>query len=181
MAHRGAQTCPVHRWDHLFPVGHNSSHRTQTPLGISQSGRRAFLQAGAAPSPLLHVLSLAERSIYHTLQSKVVIWRMFSLVDGSLMRIEVFPELSETLKNKILPSLNYYSSPCITALRIELTEQDSKRTRQYLKGREIPVKIEHTSQIGLQWEYLAVFWNLFINKFLFWNIQTQLSIQLFLS
>lgn len=154
--YKGAHTCPVHPWDDLFPLGHNSSHKTQIPLGISQLNRTAFLQAGAALSSLFHVLSLAERSIARTLQSKIVIWHItYSLAEGSLGKIEVSPELSETLKDNILPSLNYCFSPWIMALRILLTEQDNRRARQYLKGREIPMKIEHTSQIGLQWEHCS--------------------------
>lgn len=135
--HRGAHTCPVHRWDDLFPLGHNSSHKTQIPLGIAQLNRTAFLQGGAAPSSLSHVLSLAERSISRTLQRKVVIWHMmFSPVQGSLVKIEVFPELSETFKDNILPSLNYCFSPWIMALRMLLPQQFSRRARQYLKGNE---------------------------------------------
>lgn len=135
--YREAHTCPVHRWDHLFPLGHNSSHKTQIPLGIAQLSRTAFLQAEAAPSALFHVLSLAQRSIARTLQSKVVIWHiMFSLVEGSLVKIKVFPELSETLKDSILPPLNYCFSPWIMALRVLLTEQDGKRARQFKGERD---------------------------------------------
>lgn len=93
---------------------------------------------------------------------------MFSLVEGPLVKIELFPELSETLKNSIVPSLNCYFSPYITALRILLTEQDSKKASQGReKRREIPVKIEHTSQIGLKWEYLTVLCNLSYVNFSF--------------